>query len=145
MFRGFLQSFHPDVGTVPRLRHDRFLPNPFKHISHPTVRRCTADTECIAKSPPSPNIWELCPCVLNMETVFFWDCGTFYETTRCHITENNNLHDNYRMMDVSFMLYLTVLQLNIHTSRRRTKSRAEYEYIHWIQNTPSKQHTKHEK
>jgi hypothetical protein len=33
-FRGFTRSFQANSGTVLRLDHDRFLPNPFQFIIH---------------------------------------------------------------------------------------------------------------
>jgi hypothetical protein len=32
--RGFLQSLQTNAGIVPRLGHNRFLPNPFQFIIH---------------------------------------------------------------------------------------------------------------
>jgi hypothetical protein len=36
-FRGFSQSLQENTGIVPRLGHNRFFPNPFQFIRHPTT------------------------------------------------------------------------------------------------------------
>jgi hypothetical protein len=41
VFLGFTQSLHANYGRVPRLGHDRYLPDLFQFISYPTIRRYT--------------------------------------------------------------------------------------------------------
>jgi hypothetical protein len=37
VFRGFLQSFYTNIGTVPKLGHDRFFQYPFQIIMYESL------------------------------------------------------------------------------------------------------------
>jgi hypothetical protein len=67
--RGFPQSFQVYSGLVPRLSHDRFLPNPLQFVSHHIIRRCFVLilTSSLNNAPPSPQKYGFVTCELGHE------------------------------------------------------------------------------